>query len=279
MQKPKFFIIVLYKCNLNSSEAFVSIKASLKLQNEQAYLYIYDNSSVKQIINETDPVWMDVTYIHDVSNPGLGIAYNSGVQIATKLEIDWVVLLDQDTQFSKDYIEKLNKGIAKFESIKLFAPIIKLSNGDNFSPTRYRFKRGNPVKMHAGFQLLKKYSPVNSGLAININAFNKAGGYNENIKLDFADFQFIEKFRIQNQYFFLLDTIAIQDFSNMEQDTTKKIIRFEIYLECAKNCDRRSVIDDIQYLYVVSRHVLALTIKTKNFTFAKLFFTKYLRDK
>lgn len=276
--KTNFFIIVLYNCILKDSESFKTIEKSLELGNEKGYLYVYDNSFQAQIVQNENTVWSNVTYIHDPMNSGLGVAYNLGVKVATEMGFEWVILLDQDTDFSINFISKISLILSQPNTFKLLAPILKLKSGESFSPSRYKFKRGHSVNLGQGVYSLKKYSPVNSGMVINIAAFNKVAGYDENVKLDFADFQFIERFRTMYDEFYLLDSIAIQDFSNVDRDINKNIFRFGIYLECAKKCNRNSSMDDFLYFYVVTRHLLALTFRFKSFVFIKLFYLKYIKE-
>lgn len=278
MRKRKFFIIVLYNCKLTNSISYISITKSLQLTNQTAYLFIYDNSKTNQSIDDVNwSVWSGINYIHDPNNSGLSIAYNTGVDYAKQLGFEWVVLLDQDTDFRYDFVEKIDLAINNNPSIYLFAPLIKLKTGVSFSPSRYRFKRSVSTKVAPGVRFLKKYVPINSGLVINVIAFENVGGYLNEIKLDFADFQFIEKFREKYKMFYVIDSEAVQDFSNDEINLEKSTFRFEIYLNDAKKCYRAGILDDVLYLLIVIRHTLALTIKFRNAIFVKLFIIYYLK--
>lgn len=277
-REAKFFILVLYNCNIKDSDSYNTIVQSLADENEKAHLYIYDNSLEDQIINKDDSVWESVSYVHDSQNSGLGVAYNSGVKLATKKSLKWVVLLDQDTRFPVNFIMTLNQAIRQNDHIKLFAPMLKLKNGRAFSPTRYKYKVGHFVNLEEGILSLKEYSPVNSGMVINIAAFNDVGGYLENVKLDFSDFQFIERFRKKYLHFYLMDTVAVQNYSKGDKDLEKNLFRFAIYLECVRNCVRNSLIDDLLYLFIAFKHLVALCIKCQSLKFIKLFYFKYIKN-
>jgi glycosyltransferase involved in cell wall biosynthesis len=220
-----------------------------------------------------------VEYIHCSENKGLSFAYNQGANYARKNNIDWIVLLDQDTAFSEDFICRLNEAIELHSNIKLFAPIIRLNKDRPFSPTRYKHKRGYNLKLKSGLYSLFRYSPVNSGMVVNTISYFESGGYNPLIKLDFSDYQFIERFRKIEGMFYLLNTVAIQDFSNNEKDIDKLIIRFKIYCECARKCERKNIFDSLEYFYSVLRHTIGLLIKTRKIIFLYVFFTNYLIKK
>jgi len=274
------FILVLYSRKLEHSESYQTITKSLACAGKKGVLFIFDNSPEAQVVNDVNSsVWSHVEYVHCPENKGLGVAYNQGAKYAQKNGVDWIVLLDQDTTFSEDYISKLDEAMKTQSKIKLFAPIIQLKNQKPFSPTHYKHKRGYDVKLASGTYPLSKYSPVNSGMVINTNRFWEAGGYDPQIKLDFADFQFIERFRRTEKHFFLIDTTAVQDFSNEEKNVKKLQARFKVYCECAKKCERKNIADSLGYLYSVFRHTLGLTLKTKNLSFLHIFITNYLLNK
>lgn len=270
------FIIVLYKICLNDSNTFKSLNRIMLRNGEKINLIIYDNSPYNQDFYNSNKVTV-ISYFNDKNNPGVSKAYNYGADIARNKGFKWIVLLDQDTTFSTDFVSKALDAINYNTQIKLFAPILKLKDGTPFSPSRYIFKRGQPVKLRQGVLSLEKYAPVNSGMIINIDAFIKVGGYVEQVKLDFADFQFIERFRKVYKSFYLFNSTAIQDFSNNETDISKLETRFAIYCNCGKNCIRYSLIDNLMYLYPILRHTIGLYIKTKSLSFFKIAYLSYFK--
>lgn len=270
------FIIVLYKCNLSESNSYLTIIKSLIKSQKTGTLFVFDNSPDSQIIkNDYPQIWNNIEYVHCPENSGLGIAYNQGAQYAFEHGFRWIMLLDQDTKFEELIIEKIDETIQSNSNIFLITPMIRLENGIYFSPTRYKHKRGYKANLKSGVFSLFRYSPVNSGMVINVDGFIKSGGYNPEIKLDFSDFQFIERFRKFYGSFYLIDSIAIQNFSNDEKDIVKLKARFRIYCECAKKCNKLNLIDHVEYFYSVFRHAIGLIIKTRNFSFMRIFICNY----
>jgi hypothetical protein len=123
---------------------------------------------------------------------------------------------------------------------------------------------------------LSKYSPVNSGMLISTTDFIEVGGYNEKVKLDFSDFQFIERFRKRNNSFFVLATSFQQDFSNDENDLFILNKRYISYCSSAANCQKSSLLDHIQYLLVVLVRGIMLAKRTRSLVFFKTFYKFYL---
>lgn len=270
------FIFVLYKVNLTDCITFKSLNRFNTEVNQKINLIIYDNSPISQTVYSTDKITVN-SYHHDKDNPGVSKAYNYGAAIAKSKGYKWIILLDQDTVFPSDFIDSLICAINCNPQIKLFVPMLKLKDGKPFSPSRYKFKRGQPIELKQGVLSLTKFAPVNSGMTINVDAYLEAGGYLEKVSLDFADFQFIERFRKRYSNFYLFNSVAIQDFSNDETDLKKLETRFSIYCNCAVNCKRDSFFDHVVYLYPVLRHTFGLYTKTKSLSFFKILYLSYFK--
>lgn len=261
--------IVLYNEPLYDTPTYKSL-----LKNSGLFIFVYDNSPIRQ--QNTFKSEDNLFYIHDGSNGGVSIAYNAAAKYAIQNGFEWILLLDQDTLFPEGTLEKYYAAIKNHSSEKLFAPHLMLDNNTHFSPSLYRNKRGQSVLLREGIHPLPMYSPVNCGMCIHLKSFWLAGGYNEAVRIDYADFQFIERFASVCPHFCLVDVVAVQSFSNEEKDMKKMSSRFLLYLESIRGCERKNVYENICYLYVVFRHTIALTVRTCNLFFIKVFFKKYL---
>jgi GT2 family glycosyltransferase len=271
-------ILVLYKKNLFNSESYSSILHSAKRSRIQLRFYVFDNSPQKNhVLSDFDNQPNPIEYRHSASNLGISYAYNEGAKFAERENIDWLLLLDQDTIFGDDFLFELESCIDKNPKVYLFAPILKLSDNHIFSPTKYRLKRGYELtKVEPGINSLKKLLPVNSGMVIKTEKFVEVGGYNTKLKLDFCDFQFLEKFREKHFEFCLVNSTGFQNFSNKIPDVSEQQVRFNIYLNDAKNCEKVNFSARLQYFYTVLHHTLGLTWKFKKSYFICRFITGYL---
>lgn len=271
-----FFVIVLYKCKLSDSTSYCTLVTSLKTANRTASLYIWDNSPAAQPVLINDYCWNEIIYKHCPENAGLSVAYNTAASKAGELGFGWIGLFDQDTAFNKDYVQKLEDAMNKHPGVNLFVPIIRLANGRPLSPAVYRHQRGYQKHLQSGLYSLVNYLPINSGMVINVEAFVKCGGYNPKVRLDFADAQFIERFRKLNHSFFLFDSVAVQNFANNEQNMEKLAGRFRLFCTDAKNCEKHGLLNRAGYFYTVTRHLMSLIFRTKNIQFVKIFLKEYL---
>lgn len=263
-------VIVLYNQNLYASRTFLSL-----LKGTNIPFVIYDNSPIA--IHKVGDFGNEILYKHDKENGGVSRAYNYGASYAKEHGFDWLLLLDQDTLFPEGALMKYDAALQQNPRIMLFSPVIRHSDSRPFSPTRSFLRHAYPVEKKPGrIYSLSKVIPVNSGILVNTEAFLQVDGYDEKLPLDFADFQFIDRFASKYDQFFLIDLICIQDFSNEEQDPDQLVKRFEIFCKSAKHCRKGKIYDSFCFLYIVFRRAVGLTLRTKKLVFLKKVFSDYL---
>lgn len=270
------FVIVLYKCELKESATFRSLSADLanEKQSSPVDLYVYDNSPYEQENSLLSPYW-NITYKRDLSNGGLSIAYNQAASYARENNKKYILLLDQDTDFPLNSISIYLESINSNSDIKLFAPILKIEDGKIMSPCLYKNKWGKLIDhIVPGIHSLDNYVPVNSGLCIFLSDYFLVGQYNEKVKVDGADFQFIERFKKKrNAKFYVLNLEIEQNFSLFEKDLNNILSRFKIFLTDVKNFDRTNWKDNYYYGRIVLIRTIKLLLQTKK----RVIFIYYIR--
>jgi GT2 family glycosyltransferase len=267
-------IIVIYNTALEESESFESVQRMAN-NSYNLNLLVYDNSLEPQEVGEY--AGLEIMYVHDPSNSGVSKAYNFGVKHAQKRKNKWALLLDQDTTLPQTILTTYENAVQENSNVKLFVPILQLNDGRIFSPCTYKFKRGfylNSIK--GGLHSLQHFSPVNSGMLISVKAFLEVGGYNDQVKLDFSDFQFIQRFRKKYSDFYVLDVKCLQDFSDDEISYSSQTNRYEYYCEGARNMEKNGWIDWMQYGIIVFLRALRLTIKYRRLSFLRTYLDTFL---
>ena len=266
-------VIVLYKQSINNSNAYNSLKEYLI----DYPIFFYDNSPEYDKENERY-FKLEDTYTHNPLNPGLSFAYNRAAQYASEKSYKWLLLLDQDTILPDSILDSYQRIIREHPESMLFAPCVKIKNNDYFiSPGKKILKRAvSKGRKIIGELSLKKYTAINSGLLINVNAYLKCGGYNNKVFLDFSDFQFFERFSKYYDNFYAMDITLEQELSNNETDFNRLMNRFRIFCYCARNCERKTFLDIIGYLIVVSGRAIKLFIRTKNFVFFRVVLDNFI---
>jgi rhamnosyltransferase len=263
-------VLVIYQIDLDNSDSFQSINKILP-EKSRVGLLVYDNSPtpLAQCDRNKYPNWQ-IYYISDRENSGVSKAYNEGYKLAKELNKKWLLLLDQDTKFAPDILEKYYNATQECSFPTIFAPLLVSNTGSFYSPCQYRFNRGFPLKKATtGLQNNNNISLLNSGLLISIELFQKIGGYNEKLKLDFSDFEFVDRYRKISSYFFIIDSKAIHGFSGDLDDCETAYKRFDRYCQSIKimnQLDDRSLV----LWYFALLRACKLSIKFKNFRFLSL---------
>lgn len=268
------FVIVLYNMDIEDSETFQSL--ILPLLKFECSLFVYDNSPVSQtskILENTDKI----VYVHDPLNSGLSKAYNVAAAHALNNKKKYLLLLDQDTVFPENSLDIYFEAFEKHSEVKLFAPILSIQNEKIMSPCKYQYKWGKLIdSINPGVYSLDQFVPVNSGLCIDLNAFFEVGGYNENVKLDGADFQFIERFKTKYKDFVVLNLKLFQNFSLFDNEISGVSARYKLFIEDVSNFETKSIIDKFWHQRIILIRTILLTLKSKNMFFIKTYFNKFI---
>lgn len=282
MQKKILPIIVLYKEKLSDALSINSLLDS-DTGNKIKDIFVYDNTpegfglEVGRIDHYKN---RNVIYISDFQNSGVSTAYNRGMVKAQEMGYKYILLLDQDTQFPSEAYQAYLDAIDNHPEVKLFAPRLVTLNGEYCSPLKYALHRGFVVgELEPGLYPLKKYSPINSGMLIDVETAIRSGGYREEVYLDFSDFQFVEKLLNVIDSFMIIPLTLKQNLSNEESNIHSLLSRYKIYCDCAKNCRKDTIIDHSIYFFMVLIRGLKLTKRTREFRFLSVFLNYFIRGK
>lgn len=239
-------------------------------------LMVFDNSpeSLFESISLAKGIYK---YHWRKDNPGVSANYNKAAEYAAANGYEWILLLDQDTSFPEDALSTYKDGINKYTDESVFIPMHKIKNGKYISPVN-SFKR-TARNITSGIYQLKKYDIINSGMLIRVAEFISSGGYKEDVKLDFSDFQFIERLRKKVNSVVVLSINCIQDFSYYEQDKSKLIDRFRIYCENVVHFETDSFCKYAKITYLVIKHTLSLSIRCKSLVFVKILSNTICKNK
>lgn len=140
-------------------------------------IIIYDNSevSINLFLNN-----LNVEYIFNGKNDGLAIPYNKMLKKTIEEKADFLCLLDQDSNYDKNEIEKmlifLSNNQEKIKSSAIVAPRSYFERAKHIE----RCEKLTPVKF-----------AINSGSFLNISIIQKyCLFYDENIFLDGVDYEY-----------------------------------------------------------------------------------------
>jgi GT2 family glycosyltransferase len=270
--EPKMLIIVvLYKSRVLDSDTFKSLIASKDALSDTDKICIWDNSpipqSVEDLTNISNLNFCEIEYTSTPENLSLSKIYNTIIK--ANPQMDYVVLLDQDSVFGSAYINAFKDAQSKHAEIKMFAPLIT-SNGLVVSPGHFVYFNGKYWKSPKyGLVKSKNTIAIASGLIISIDAVRKVGYFEERLTLYGIDTNFMIRFSRCYEEFYVLSTTFNHDLSEFNiEDKQVKLNRFLSHKEsCLINARLFSV--DVRVttrLFFVYKS-LSLAIKYKEFKF------------
>lgn len=264
-------VLVIYETNIAESVAYRSLTQALTVARSSTTLFIYDNSSLLQQ-PPRHGLW-SVHYFHDPSNPGVSKAYNEGFRLAMKKNMKWLLLVDQDTFFPPNSFDEYFRVALKHSIV---VPTLRDKLGI-VSPLKFYFGGGQREKSFENKPVLKLSDFLfhNSGLLISTEAFEKAGGYDENLPLDFSDFAFVYRLRHHHQEFAIADFSCAHRLATSEVTSLdKRLVRFESYFFSAKYFKKTYVPSEQLLMLRVFLRGLKFCLQYGTLKFMKPFFRR-----
>lgn len=271
MTTKYLILIVIYNQKLDKSPSYQSILDSMEYF-KKSKLIIWDNSQENQKINiDTINFFNQVEYIHTPENLSLSKIYNKVIQLNNGF--DYMIILDQDSSFSKDYLLEIEKSINKNKDINLFLPIVK-SNNTIVSPGDYKIFKGSYWRKEIYGKInSKNILAINSGMVINFNYFKHTFvGYDERLNFYGVDTYFMFEYAKQNEYCYVLDYTFYHESALLDEDEdiNKKLFRLKDLFYSWKITNENHIFNLFFVNIYILFKVLKLAIKHKDNTYFKL---------
>jgi GT2 family glycosyltransferase len=268
-------VLVTYNRPAAATETLVSLTHSLEQSGCILDLVVYDNSPTPMC----DPAdfasgpWR-LTCRHDPSNPGVSKGFNEGSAIARSMAKKWLLLLDQDTTFPLDAFEIYGQALMENPDQQLLAPMLK-AGGRLYSPCAFYGGTGFHLRsIESGMLPLNHRAVLNSGLLVRADLFQQAGGYDERVRLDFADFAFLNRCRKWCQEILVLPLKCAHGFSDLDNnDPDRALRRFAWYCEGGR-CSMTSPLLTVSLGGIMLVRCLRLTLRFRSLQFLATLFTR-----
>jgi len=214
---------------------------------------------------------IDFIYKHCPNNLPLSKVYNQIINSYKKYNYNFLILLDQDSNFKKQFFVKLQESFNTNVNIKLFLPIIKYKN-KIVSPTKKYFLKGFYFKGKPyGIIEAKNISAINSGMIISFEFLkNSYSGYNEELMFYGTDDYFMREYCTNENELFILDYEFEHDLtlSTLNEDSNQLLNSYHQMLEAWKVLYSKSSLKYIVYIYTII-HSSYTSLKYKNIRFLK----------
>lgn len=237
-------VVVLYQMEASRSPTMVSFCRALDESGlaNQFRLLIYDNSPSRQAAPDSLPV--AIQYLHDPANGGVAAAYNAALQMAEKDGVEWLLLLDQDTEISADYLKTLWRSLLETAAERRFAAWVPklLSKNKIISPARVLWGgRLPPVDKTLCGIAPWEVVVLNSGALLRVSALRAIGGFNLDFWLDFLDHWLFSQLQRAGYRVYVLDTtlphdLSLTDMGSVPVDRYRNILSAEgQFYQCCKS--------------------------------------------
>ncbi len=214
-------VVVLYKRSPQQSQTIQSLSQVLERNpglKTQVRVLLWDNSPAPLTIGS-------LPFSYDLSSAGRNVgtsgAYNYAMEFAEGLRCPWLLLLDQDTTVSDEFLLGMLGYGEKFRDASEIASVVPFifSHGTLVSPRRLRsFNRVQQIPVTFSGICKDKAYAVNSATLMRVTALREVGGYSDEFWLDLSDVYVFQALHRRGKYMYiagdlrLVHSIASMDF-------------------------------------------------------------------
>ena len=181
-------VVVLHRVRPADSVALTTLESVLGTSGQRPLVLVHDNSDVRTGDGQAPRVV--TTLRHDPSNPGLAAAYEWAAAEAEAAGCSWLLLLDQDTRLTPDFLDEVGRLVendaALPQDVDVLLPTV-VHDGRVLSPHRRVRLRTRPVTTRAPGVIRERCSWVNSGTVLRLSALKAVGGFPQDYPLDHLD--------------------------------------------------------------------------------------------
>lgn len=246
--KDIYIVCVLYNKLIQDIASYEAFVEATKI-HDHVHFMVVDNSNEEYVTQNEIYMQMhdNIIYVGCGGNVGLSKAYNRGLRaIQSEMSDAFMMIADDDTIFSLQYLDNLIKACAKNES-DIYAGIIRDSNGKYLSPNTAFDWLGRDkyaVKEPGSYENLYCF---NSGLCLSTVLLNTLGGFDEQLFVDMIDYWLMDTLIAKKRNkICIVEGEIIQDFSATTFQNLESVVRryqifkkdFEIYCDL---CDKSSI--------------------------------------
>lgn len=175
-----FSIIVTYNPNIPQLEKCIS---SLVSQVEK--IIIVKNSG--ESLDFTGFPFEKIAQLQLDENRGVAYAQNRGIEKAVECGAEWILLCDQDTVFPDLYVHRMMEKTSRWGNAVIYVPAFFNEIKSRMEAVSITFSEN---VRPAGTQPIPLIHAIASGSVFHNSVFQKTGGMDEWLFIDYVDFEF-----------------------------------------------------------------------------------------
>lgn len=202
------FILILYQVHLNDSPAYKALQQYLSVDELHESVFVHDNT---------------------VTNLFLAKPYNLGVQYARGHNKQWIVLLDQDTVLTKEYIDAIRTIDGGVVGWKVYVPLLHSVNNKSLSPFWISSFCGLSIPYERRRTLFphRYLSAFNSGTVIPLSVIDSIGGFNEDYPINGLDHWVFWRCACKKVEVSVLPVVLIHDLSVADSKNYVSLAKYD----------------------------------------------------
>src|SRR5690242_7484053 len=274
--KPRLCaVIVLYREEATQSVAIRSFVQTL--QNEprlaaEVLVCVYDNSPHPAALPR-DLFACEWRAFQPGRNNGLAEAYNTALEVAERSEIQWLLLLDSDTEVTAGFLKACLVGLPVAEADDKIAALIPhiAEGGTTHSPRFAGAWRRRALDRGFSGVVDDELIAVNSGSVLRVSAVRAIGGFNPKFWLDFLDYWVFRSLHRKGYRIFVLPEMLTHSLSfgdaarRMPQERYENMLAAERYFTVAFG----SRWERIRLKFVLLKRAITFGLRDRNAGFAR----------
>ncbi len=227
-------VVVLYKMQPSRSKTLAGLAQALAADPalaQQIETLVWDNGPTA--IDESS-LPLGCTYRHAPANTGVSGAYNAGAAMAGERDCGWLLLLDQDTSVTSEFLQGMLAHAGQVAGDEQVAAVVPFLYAGSFclSPRLWRFGRHAPLPRPAAPYLERREMfAANSGTLMRVRALQEIGGYSSRFWLDYSDIEVFHRLHAKRYAIRIAADLGLEhEMAMLDYDRQMTPGRFAIFL-------------------------------------------------
>jgi GT2 family glycosyltransferase len=227
-------VVVLYKRLPEQSQTIDSLGkvfAGNPVLLDSVRVILFDNSpKALDQVNLSFPC----DYHHPDRNVGTSGAYNYAMELAEAEQCPWLLLLDQDTTVSAEFLPRMleySRDLGDSSEVGSVVPLI-YSHGSLVSPRKHgRFNQISLIPTTFRGVYRHKAFAVNSATLMRVTALREIGGYSDDFWLDLSDVYVFQAMYRKGRYIYIAGDLTLNhSITSMDFDKDMAPERYRNFL-------------------------------------------------
>lgn len=276
MNNPSIlFVVVLYRCNLEKSQTWTSLVSTQDHWHEKTSVLVFDNSPTELSEEEQNQIISTGNrsgYFHSPENISLAKIYNSAIQ--KREDEDFIMLLDQDSEFDSHFFDEFYPKANLHPDIDLFLPYV-VHNNIVVSPGNWLGYKGRYWKnLKTGIVDSKNLTAIASGMLIRFDYLESDPiHFDETFVLYGIDTYFMQKYSTRKRSAFVLNFELKHDLSIYSETSEEtRLFRFRNFFSSTLLLTKESVIKRTKALIYLFYKSMEQSIKNRDIRYFTTWF-------